>query len=196
MAGRQGNSQAAPNGVAGATLADQIRENVVDGNTAAASAIIDRALEDQELLLKARQLVNYGDAVVSVADGSVSERFGSKSVPMLEIVVPIALLGIKIQGTIWARLTNKTDGTEVKMEASVGKGIKYIDSTGKDRLLAHMENAAQAWPGYAKAEQTAIAALMGTKATTAGYAPRPTLVRKLVATAAQPASAPAATPAA
>lgn len=194
--GRQGTSAVSP------SIADQL-EGVDD---AAKSAIITRAVDDQNLLMKARELVSYGEPTFAVADGSVSERFGRKSVPVITVVVPIALLGIKFTSTIWGRLENKTDGSVITFEASMPKDVKPIDATGKDRLLAHVENTASQWGSpvkltnadgspmldennnqvvvgseYLKATTSAEARLMGVKAPTiAGQLGRPTLRKRVV----------------
>lgn len=125
----------------------------------------------------------YGPVECSSADGTVSERFGRKSCAVIECIVPVPMLGIKIMGTIWGRLETKADGTTVKFEASMPKGVKHIDDAGKERILAHMENGAAEWAGFEKATDAASAKLMGqTTAKPGTVGARPTLVKRVVMT--------------
>lgn len=133
-------------GIAGSTIAEQMRDLPVE----AQSAMIENALRDQEVLLKARQLVNYGACTFTASDGQVSSKWGRKSAPAIECVVPIPLLGISIAATIWGELKTDTDGTRVVFAASMPRGIKSTDGDGKDRLLAHCENSAAEWSEFDK----------------------------------------------
>lgn len=161
------------------TLGEQIAAKT--GNTPN-QAVVDQALQemhkDQQALLMLKD--GYGAVECSSADGSVSERFGRKSCAVIECIVPIPLLGIKIMGTIWGRLETKADGTTVKFEASMPKGIKHIDDAGKDKLLAHIENGAVEWAGYEKATDAATAKLMGQVKAPGTVGGRPTLVKRVV----------------
>lgn len=186
-------------------VSPSMRDQLEGVDDAAKSAIITRAVEDQNLLLKARELVNYGDPTFAIADGRVSDRFGKKSVPAIACVVPIALLGIRFNVTIWGRLENQTDGQEIKFEASMPKDIKPIDTDSRDRLLAHVENAAWRWGNpvelldaagkvmidadtkkpimvgseYLKATASAESALLGRRGAVVGQLGRPRLVKRV-----------------
>lgn len=160
-------------------MADQLSK-VASNTPERVEEAIDAMLTDQAAHLTALKAVGYGAVDCSAADGDVSERFGRKSCPVIEVAVPIPALGIKLTGTIWGRLVNGTDGTTVTFEAGMPKGVKHMDAAGKERLLAHMENGAAAWPGYDKATDAASAKLTGQTAGTVGA--RPKLVKRIVMT--------------
>lgn len=182
------NNRSNDQGVAGSTIADQIRaNNAVPDGPANAAEIIESMIESQAEVLETIQADRafYGPVECASADGNVTDRFGRKSCAAISVMVPIPLLGLKLTGTIWGRLVNDTNGTTVTFEGGMPKELKALDETGKDRLLAHMELGAQAWAGYEKTTDAVIAKLTGqTGKTVAGQLARPKLVKKVVLSAA------------
>lgn len=130
--------------------------------------------------LAAKLAPQYGAVECSSANGSVSEKYGRKSIAVIAAKVPITSLGIVIEVTLWGQLVNKPDGTEISFSASMPKGIKALDSIGKDRLLAHVENSCVRWAGYDKATDAAQRELLGQKPKpVAGEVGRPRLVKQV-----------------
>lgn len=177
-------------GVAGSTIAEQLRETqkVVE-STDAADKIIAKMKEENSLLLAAMKKVGYGEVECSLAEGTVSERFGKKSCAVIEVTLPIPHLGLRIIGTIWGRLENKPEGTTVTFEAAMPKFIKATDAVAKERILAAMENGAAAWAGFDKATASAEARLMGqTTKVEPGETARPKLVKRVLLATTTPAA--------
>lgn len=166
--------------LAGALSADATVETV---NEPISDPIIDKVIEDMTVEQKVYvDLLSkmYGEVECQALDNAVSERFGNKSVGAIEVTVPFPLLGLRVQATIWGRLSNKADGTEIKFEASLPKGMKGLDADGAERFKAHVENGAAAWAGYERATDLAVDKLMGNKSKPIGNtAARPVLVRKI-----------------
>lgn len=146
-----------------------------------AADIIEDMIDDQKEVLQALQesRLAYGDVEFASADGTVSDRFGKKSCAAIACSVPIKELGIKIDVTIWGRLTSDQHGTSITFEAGMPKGIRALDETGKDRLMAHVENAAMLWPAYDKTTDAIAAKLTGQTAKPGTANVRPKLVKRV-----------------
>jgi hypothetical protein len=136
----------------------------------------------------------YGAVVFGIpATRQVSDRFGRVSCVMLDVRVPVLGTGWSVKAAIYANLERKADGASVVPSAYVPAKFIVPDAEGAvDALKAHIENAAERWPGYDAALDAAAAALLGkTDAKNAPVSPvkRPALARligtdgKLVATA-------------
>ena len=90
---------------------------------------------------------------------------GSKSTAAVNYAVEIAL-GVIVKGTIYGRLEPVSDGVKITFEASAptARNIEFTGKLAKDRLLAHVESAALAWPAFDAATTAAQNRLMGIKA--------------------------------
>lgn len=157
---------------------------------------INAMVKEQEALLSNLKTIGYGAVECNASDGKVTERFGNKSCAAIEAMVTVNVLGMKIPVTIWGRLSQKADGTEISFEASAPRGFKFVGD-GKTLLLAHVENAAAAWNGYDKATLAAESRLLGTAETMVGAGgqtiSRPKLVKRvIVQTVAASSAAPTA----
>lgn len=108
----------------------------------------------------------YGDMEFSTPDDPqiYPAKFGGgKSTTAASVTVPIMLLGWKVTARIYARLEEKTDGTTVTFDPAVPKGIGKLDGPeGIQRFKSAVLLAAERWPGWAKAESSAIELLTGT----------------------------------
>lgn len=153
---------------------------IPDGPANAAEIIADM-VEGQKEVLAAKQVERelYGPVECSSADGNVTDRFGRKSCAAIAVQVPIPSLGLKLDATLWGRLIMDATGTTIIFEAGMPKGLKAMDEHGKDRLLAHIETGAQAWPGYDKTTDAVAAKLTGQNAKPGTVGGRPKLVKRV-----------------
>lgn len=119
-------------------------------------------IHGQQSAAPAKSIDVYG--VVSCerpGNASVSERFGRKSIAAIQCKVPVLATGMVIDATIWGRLEIKSDGTTIRFEASVPKGVKIPESADAERFLAHVERSAMSWLGYDAATTAAERLLLG-----------------------------------
>lgn len=153
---------------------------IPDGPVDAADQI-EVKLEEQKVLLATKQADRelYGPVECSSADGNVTDRFGRKSCAAISVQVPIPSLGLKLDATLWGRLIMDATGTTIIFEAGMPKSLKAMDEHGKDRLLAHIEVGAQAWPGYDKTTDAVAAKLTGQNAKPGTVGGRPKLVKRV-----------------
>jgi hypothetical protein len=129
----------------------------------------------------AKLIPQYGAVECEAALGSVSEKYGRKSIAVVRCLVPISGIGMKLDATLWGQLVTKSDGTEITFSASLPKGIKASSAADRDRFLAHVENSCVRWAGYEKATAAAEAELLGMRPKVAKGDPaaRPRLVKQV-----------------
>lgn len=121
------------------------------------------------------------------SDAVYESRFGKggKSTKAIEYSVDTAS-GLKIEGTLYARLEQKDGAEEITFSASLPKGISG-PKEATDTLLGHIERAAVRWNAYDKACDAAQDRLTGVKVkATATARPdmKPRLVQRKAVTAA------------
>lgn len=127
------------------------------------------------------------------------KRGGGKSTVAISCTVPITSCGAIVDVSIYGNF-NPKDGS-VTFSAGVPQKMSFSNEEDAEDFLAHVENSALSWNGYAAAEQAAYdriqmeinPALKPARAE--GKAERPRLVFKPLA-ASQPTSQPTAAPAA
>jgi len=128
---------------------------------------IERPDTDKVESAKREKRSPYGlISCAQAATDTVIERFGRKSTACIEAIVPILSTGMILSVTIWARLTNRADGSgqEVNFEAGVPKGVK-LSGDPLQAFKNAVHSAANAWNGYDKATEAAASRLLGVKST-------------------------------
>lgn len=129
----------------------------------------------------------FGVATVAKPDFemAVYDSKYSRSVRLLDVVVPIVSCGLNVIAAVYASIPKSGENAgALVIEPSINrKHVKFDETADTELFKTHALKAAQSWPGWAKREAEAEALLTGNavKRETANMAPR--LVRKLAAAA-------------
>lgn len=125
----------------------------------------------------------FGPVECQITDSTVSDRYGRKSVKVLDVIVPLPLIGMRVNSALYGNLEVKSDGTEISFTAYIPKKfMSAMDDDSRERFLAHVENGAASWVGFDKATAAAAAKLTGqSKKVAAGEIARPRLVKAVKA---------------
>lgn len=159
-------------------------------------ALVAALLAAQPAPTAAPVIAPLGAVVVSMVDSDAvyPARFGGgKSTKVVECSVELPHAGVRVVASIYGNYTPTTDGHEIIFQANFPRGLKALDTVAKNEFLAHVELAAQRWPGWETASTAAMHRLLGTKPASAGKlvsdkpaSERPRLVARIPQLTAQP----------
>ncbi len=127
----------------------------------------------------------YGDINISTPDEPrvYDAKFGNgKSTVVVNVVVPVRVLGMQIKAAVYARLETKPDGTEITIEPALAAKVfarMGEDFDGRGMFKSHVLEHCEKWAGWAKAEAAAMDRLSGVKPVKAASA-KPDMPVRLV----------------